>query len=504
MLCRRPSARLTMLFSSTVFLFVFLPLVLALYYAFGRRARNVVLLVASLVFYAWGEELMVGLMLLSILVNYGLGRWVDSAKRSGGARHVIAVAVVFNIGLLMLFKYSDWLWESAWHLAGEADPAPLGTTLFQSDALRAVLLTPSGHIRLPIGISFFTFHALSYVIDVYRGDGEVQRRPVDFALYISQFPQLIAGPIVRYRDVSVQLHDRTTSVSKFASGVRRFVMGLGKKVLIANVAGATADQIFASPTEEVTMAVAWLAVFAYWAQIYFDFSGYSDMAIGLGRMFGFEFRENFNYPYISRSLTEFWRRWHISLSTWFRDYLYIPMGGNRGSVARTYFNLITVFFLCGLWHGAQWNFVLFGLFQGAVLVVERMGLLSWLERWPRFLQHAYLQLVVAVSWVFFRVEQWDLARSWFAAMFGFHSGAPQLSYPALYLDSVRVLVLCAGVIGAMPWVPAVCRWLARRREQGARPVFLAVAAHAALLAVFVLSAMELTAGTYNPFIYFRF
>jgi alginate O-acetyltransferase complex protein AlgI len=499
----------SMLFSSTLFLFQFLPIVLVLYYALGRRAWNAVLLVASLVFYAWGEELLVGLMLFSILANYLFGLWIDRDRARTTAtgrrsRTAITVAIVFNVGLLCLFKYADWLWESARHLAGDRDPVPLGTLLFGDSLLRSVVLTPEGHIRLPLGISFFTFHALSYVIDIFRGDGVVQRAPTNFALYIALFPQLIAGPIIRYRDVDHQLASRLPHLARFASGVRRFVVGLGKKVLIANIAGGLADEIFAAPKDDITASVAWLAVFAYWMQLYFDFSGYSDMAIGLGRMFGFEFRENFDYPYISKSVTEYWRRWHISLSTWFRDYLYIPMGGNRVSPLRTSFNLMTVFVLCGMWHGANWNYVLFGVHHGFFLSIERLGLGARLERLPAVLRLVYLHVVVMMSYVLFRAENLELARTWYAAMFGFQAGAPTVQYAALHLDSLRILVLIAGVIGATPWVPAVKRWLERRQSAGAGSIVLPAAAHVALFAVLVLSAMELTAGTYNPFIYFRF
>ena len=493
-----------MLFSSTLFLFAFLPLVLALYRLCGARARNGVLLIASLVFYAWGEAWLVSLMLLSISANYGVGLWVERAQRSGSARAAVAAAVVFNLGLLFLFKYADWLWSSLIGFATGTAPPPLGGLLVTSELGRSVLLTPELELRLPLGISFFTFQALSYVIDVSRRDAPVQRSLTDFALYIALFPQLIAGPIVRYRDVAEQIVTRTESVARFASGVRRFIVGLGKKVLVANTTGALAAQIFDAPQGEVTMAVAWLGIFAYTLQIYFDFSGYSDMAIGLGRMFGFEFAENFNYPYISRSLTEFWRRWHISLSTWFRDYLYIPMGGSRVSPLRVYFNLVTVFVLCGLWHGASWNFLMFGCFHGALLVCERMGLGAWLERLPVAMRHVYLLFVVAVGWAFFRCEDSSLLLTWLRAMSGLAPGNPAFVYTALYLDPVRLLALTAGIIGSMPWTAFVARRM-RPKSDGTHPSFgLAIAADLCLGVILILCALELTAGTFNPFIYFRF
>ncbi|HKC25219.1 MAG TPA: MBOAT family O-acyltransferase, partial [Thermoanaerobaculia bacterium] len=491
-------------FSSTVFLFAFLPVVLALYYALGRRAWNGVLLASSLFFYAWGEQLIVVLMLASILANYAFGLWIDRSRRTHQGKAAITTAIVFNVLLLVLFKYSDWIWENASAALGHPHPSPLGSHLVGNEFFRAVFLTPDGHIRLPVGISFFTFHALSYVIDVHRGDGVVQRNPSNFGLYIALFPQLIAGPIIRYRDVDLQILSREVRVSKFASGVRRFVVGLGKKALVANVAGEMADSIFAAPRADVTFAVAWLGILVYALQIYFDFSGYSDMAIGLGRMFGFEFVENFNYPYISKSITEFWRRWHISLSTWFRDYLYIPMGGNRVSRARTYLHLVTVFFLCGLWHGAKWNFVFFGLHHGAFLVIERMGLGAWMARRSIVLRRAYTLLVVVLGWVYFRIEDLGLAGNWLAAMFGFQRGTAALQYPSLYLDAFRILVFCAAVVGSTPWVPSLSRWIAARKGESARSRFLPVAVHVALLAVFLVSVMQVAAGTYNPFIYFRF
>jgi alginate O-acetyltransferase complex protein AlgI len=403
-----------MLFSSTVFLFLFLPVVLALYFGLGRRTWNVVLLVASLVFYAWGEPVMVALMLVSIAGNYVFGWWVDRSRANGRGRGVTALAVGLNLGLLVVFKYADWLWGSLGGLLAQAGiletaPLPLGGILFPSGVLHDRLLTADDHIRLPIGISFFTFQALSYLIDVYRREEEVQKNPLDFGLYIALFPQLIAGPIVRYRDVARQVVQRSVSLAQFASGVRRFVIGLGKKVLIANVCGRVSDGIFGANPGEITPAVAWLGTVSYALQAYFDFSGYSDMAIGLGRMFGFEFRENFVHPYVSRSMTEIWRRWHISLSSWFRDYLYIPLGGNRISPARTYLNLLVVFVLCGVWHGAEWGFVVFGLYQGAFLVLERVGFGRRLERWPAVLQHVYLLTVWLVGLAIFRCEKLSLA-----------------------------------------------------------------------------------------------
>ncbi len=491
-----------MLFSSPVFLFLFLPLVLGVYFVLWLAARgaplwrcriaNAWLLVASLFFYAWGEQEIVLVMLASIAGNFGLGLWVDRARARGGGRGVVALALVFNLGLLVFYKYASFL-VANWN------------GLFGEPGAPALDWEP---IALPIGISFFTFQALSYVVDVYRRHGPAQTNPVSFATYIALFPQLVAGPIVRYRDVAAQLAARTIRGTDFSAGVRRFAIGLCKKMLVANTVALPADRIFALPESELSPALAWTGVVCYTLQIYFDFSGYSDMAIGLGRMFGFRFLENFRWPYVARSITEFWRRWHISLSTWFRDYLYVPLGGNRRGRARTYANLVTVFFLCGLWHGASWSFVVWGLFHGAFLVVERVGPGRALARLPRPLAHAYVVLVVMVGWVFFRASTLEHAAGYLGAMAGLASaGASPATLPvAAYVDRVELLAIALGVVGSVPWAPALGAWCERLRARGrfALDGAFAVAADAALAVGLVGSAMLLSADTYNPFIYFRF
>ena len=476
-----------MVFSSPIFLFLFLPITLGVYFVVPKRARNIWLLAASLVFYGWGEPKFLVVMLASIACNFLLALKIAQLADRRRARPVLIAAIAVNIGLLVIFKYTDFIVRSF------------------DDGLVALAVPPLPvpAIALPIGISFFTFHALSYVIDVYRGDARALHNPFDMGLYISLFSQLIAGPIIRYHDIAGQLREREVGRELFARGVQRFIVGLGKKVLIANTVAVSADLIFSIPGDQLTMGLAWLGVLCYTLQIYFDFSGYSDMAIGLGLMFGFRFLENFNYPYISQSVTEFWRRWHISLSNWFRDYLYIPLGGNRVAPRRVYMNLLIVFFLCGLWHGASWTFVVWGLFHGAFLVLERMGFKRWLQARPAPFRHAYLLLVVMVSWVFFRADSLPAAWHFLAAMAGL-STASGLEHPiALYADSQIVLAIAVGIIGSAPVVPALRRWLERFAGRGA--VMASSIGQVAMLACLLMaSILPLAAGTYNPFIYFRF
>src|SRR3954452_11314087 len=384
----RPQAAVghTMVFSSSVFLFYFLPLFLICYFALPFK--NLVLLVFSLFFYAWGEALYVLLMIASGLGNWAAARWIAANSESRSrARALLALGVALNLSGLFVFKYLGFFVES-WN--GVLPAASL----------------PVPQIHLPIGISFFTFHATSYLVDVYRGDFPAERKAVNVLLYIAMFPQLIAGPIVRFGTVRKEIHQRQVTIEKFALGIKFFIIGLGQKVLLANTLATPVDAIYKIPTENLDAAMAWLAAIGYSLQIYFDFVGYSNMAIGLGLMIGIYFPLNFNYPYMAQSITEFWRRWHITLSTWFRDYLYIPLGGNRAGPVRTYANLMAVFLLCGLWHGASWTFVVWGLYHGLFLVIERIGLGAALQRVGREYRHLYVLLVVTVGWVFFRAETW--------------------------------------------------------------------------------------------------
>ena len=492
-----------MLFTEPIFLFLFLPVLLALYFAPLSREHaaygNALLLVASVIFYAKGGGAFTWLMLASITFNYWMGIAVDRARASGNgaaaaigrhrAKRVLAFAVAVNLVVLGIFKYANFFADNV-------------NALFLALGVNPIAVP---RVLLPIGISFYTFHAISYVVDVYRGDATAQKSPVHAALYLLLFPQLIAGPIIRYRDLADQLARRIVTSDDFAYGVRRFVIGLGKKVLIANVVAAPADAIFAMPFAQLSAGHAWLGLVCYTLQIYFDFSGYSDMAIGLGRMFGFRFPENFRWPYIATSVQGFWRRWHISLSTWFRDYLYVPLGGNRVSPARMYTNLVTVFFLCGLWHGASWNFVIWGLWHGAFLVFERLIPTKPRNHETAFevsWRHAYTLAVVMIGWVFFRAETLPGAIAFLKAMAGLGPAIPAPLTVGGYLSNDVLLALAAGIVGSTPWVPALAARAARKRRDQA--IGMEVIATAAVTAVLLASIVHIAARTYNPFIYFRF
>jgi alginate O-acetyltransferase complex protein AlgI len=483
-----------MLFSEPVFIFLFLPLLFLVYVCAPRAARNTLLLLASLLFYAWGEQFFILVMLVSIAFNYFIGLMVEAGRPRGLDRRWLIAGVLGNLGLLGVFKYANFF------------IANLNTLIV------ALKMEPVHWktIHLPIGISFFTFQAMSYIIDVYRRHVAVQRNPIRIALYITLFPQLIAGPIVRYEDIARQLAYRTVNRAGFAEGIRRFILGLGKKMLLANVMAVPADQIFAIPAGQLTTPAAWLGATCYTLQIYFDFSGYSDMAIGLGRMFGFRFLENFNYPYISRSVTEFWRRWHISLSSWYRDYLYIPLGGNRRGTYRTYANLVIVFALCGLWHGASWTFLIWGLFHGLFLVIERLGLGRLLGSDRPLVRHTYTLAVVLCGWVIFRSESLSYAAGMLAAMAGFAHGSNVEHHLSLYVDAELVIALAIGIMASTPVLPYLARVWRRRRnlleraDRRRMDTWAAITEVTSLVTVFIASLSWMAAGTYNPFLYFRF
>ena len=468
-----------MVFSSPLFLFYFLPVVLILYYLVPRGQifwKNLVLLVGSLFFYAWGEPVYVLLMLFSIAMDYGLGLWLEHEKRRGGhPGRVLALAVVLNLLLLGFFKYANFL---------------IGTVNGVTGAGLPLL-----EVSLPIGISFYTFQALSYIIDLYRGEVEVQRSILNFGTYVSLFPQLIAGPIVRMKTVAGELQDRQETFPDFAAGVRRFTVGLAKKVLLANTAGEIWQTVSGMETGKLPVLTAWIGLAAFTFQIYFDFSGYSDMAIGLGRMFGFHFPENFRYPYTATSITDFWRRWHITLSTWFREYVYIPLGGNRKGLGKQIRNILIVWLLTGIWHGAGWNFVVWGLLFGVLLTAEKLFLDKWLQKCGRILPHVYVMAVVVLSFVLFNASSMQGALADIAAVLGL-TGAPFAGTLSLYYLKSYAVLLAVSVVGCTPWP----KKLALALPEGVRAVLEPVAMAVLLLLV----TAYLVDGSFNPFLYFRF
>lgn len=488
-----------MIFSTPVFLFIFLPVFIILCFVFRKFAANLFLVVCSCLFYAWGEQKYVLLLIISILLNYLFSLLIDSAQRSKkqpGPGFWLGLAVALNLALLIVFKYTGFLADS-WNLfAG----------FFNTNSL--ILSVPQLHF--PLGISFFTFSAVSYLIDIYRKDAQFERNPLNAALYISFFPKLLAGPIVQYRQIKDQIKSRILSTDKLAYGIRRFIIGLGKKVLIANTLGGVADQIFAIPPDQLSTAVSWLGIICYTLQIYFDFSGYSDMAIGIAKMAGFDIAENFNYPYISQSIQEFWRRWHISLSNWFRDYLYIPLGGNRRAKARVFFNLFAVFLLCGLWHGAAKTFVIWGAWHGLFIALEHAGLGNYLKRiWPLF-RHVYLLLVVVIGWVIFRSESLTYAAGYIRAMFGFSPGADPVPVLSVYLNSLVIITLLVAIAAALSIIPKIQtlkdKFLNASEIKTSR-IFgfgLPVTELLFLGIVLIFSIMSMSGTLNNPFIYFQF
>lgn len=482
-----------MLFSSPLFLFLFLPLVLLFYYLIRENLRNYLLLVSSLIFFAWGGVSYTALLIISISFNYFLGLGVGKNPGSTSSKRYLAAGVLINIIFLGFFKYADFVVDNL--------------NLLHSVFSFKIIKDPG--IILPIGISFYTFHSLSYLIDIYRKDAETQRNPLNLGLYIAFFPQLIAGPILRYHDIAPQLNLRKINLETFAYGIRRFIIGLGKKVILANSMGSVSDAVFNSQYDQLNGMVAWLGLVTYALQIYFDFSGYSDMAIGLGKMFGFTFMENFNYPYISRSIREFWRRWHISLSTWFRDYLYIPLGGNRGSKYRTYFNLLLVFFITGLWHGASWTFVLWGFLHGTFLIIERLGNNKFPNNMWRPLQHFYSIFVVLMAWVLFRTDNLSNAGSFYGALFGLTSAPPDVMLLSKFINTEFYLVFAISILSASgifvkfnSFIMGRINMLQKRSTAVAESYMVMQAVF--LIGVFFICSVYLITNTYNPFIYYRF
>ncbi len=464
-----------MVFSSLMFMFVFLPAVLAVYYILPKKCRNAFLLIADLIFYGWGEPVMVFLMLFSIAVNYFAGMLISKAETDKKKKAVLVLSVIIDLGMLGFFKYAGFITENL-------------------NIVLPFLNIPAVSVPLPIGISFYTFQIMSYTIDVYRKDTEAQKSIVAFGAYVSLFPQLIAGPIVRYRDVDAQLSERHENIDRFSRGVRLFLLGLAKKVLLANPMGLLWDEM-----REINGGViaSWAGVIAFSFQIYFDFSGYSDMARGLGNMFGFEFLENFNFPYISKSITEFWRRWHISLGTWFREYVYIPLGGNRKGKGRTLLNLLIVWLLTGLWHGASWNFVLWGLYFGIILMLEKLFLLNALKKLPKFVSHIYSLFLIAFGWVIFYFADDAGGLSALLEFIPKLFGGPLFSADAfsVILNYLPTLIFCAAA--STPLIRNI--YMRLRNGKGFIAAEIIVAA-----VILLLCTAGLVSDSYNPFLYFKF
>ena len=465
-----------MVFSSLIFLFLFLPVVLAIYYITPKRFRNFALFIADLVFYAWGEPMLVILMLVSIVINYTAGILIGvNREKKAAAKAIIILDVIINLGLLGFFKYAGFIEETI-------------------NFVMPFVNIPVIQVALPIGISFYTFQTMSYTIDVYRNTVKVQKNIITFGTYVSLFPQLIAGPIVRYEDVAQQLMDRKESLAQFTDGVKVFLVGLSKKILLANVMGNLWDTVRAGGDNAGALG-AWIGIIAYTFQIYFDFSGYSDMAIGLGKMFGFEFIRNFDYPYISKTITEFWRRWHISLGTWFREYVYIPLGGNRKGLGRQIINIGVVWFLTGLWHGASWNFILWGLYFGLILMIEKIFLLKLLKKAPAAVGHIYSLILIVLGWVLFYFEDLGELAVFVGRLFGTSGFLPDASLASSIISFIPLLI--AAAVASTPLAGILYKKIK------SKPV-LCVFDNAACIAALLVCTAELVSSDYNPFLYFKF
>lgn len=468
-----------MVFSSLTFLFLFLPVVIAVYYAVPRKAKNFILFIFSLLFYAWGEPVYVCLMLLSTVLDYTCGFMADKYRGKSGAKAALIVSVCANLGLLCFFKYSGLFITTINNITG--------------------LSIPTHDLPLPIGISFYTFQTMSYTIDVYRGDAKVQKNIISFGAYVALFPQLIAGPIVRYQTIADQIDERKESFALFSDGVKRFAVGLGKKVLLANNIGVLWETVSSSTSNLSALSAlsAWLGIIAFGFQIYFDFSGYSDMAIGLGKMFGFEFDENFKHPYVSKSITEFWRRWHISLGSWFRDYVYIPLGGNRCSKLKNLRNISVVWLLTGLWHGASWNFLLWGAYYGILLIMEKLFLLKVLDKIPKLFQHIYMIFCTLIGWTLFAFEDTSKWFKYVGAMFGANKA---WSDGTLYqlMSNLPLIIVC--IAACLP----VAKKIYTIIDKKASEAVMTIIDSTGIAAVSILSLAFLISSSYNPFLYFRF
>ncbi len=455
-----------MAFTSPIFLFLFLPISVFLYYVFPQRFRALLLLLYSILFYIWGQGNYVLVLLLVVFLNYLLGLGIRTYRKP-----LLIIGIVLNVGILAVFKYFNF-------------------SVGNINAIFGLHINPASW-QVPLGISFMTFMAIAYLVDVYRGNAVPSMNPFNLAFYLSFFPKITSGPLDRYNGIVEQLPDRKADMERIANGIKRFIIGLGKKVLIADILAPMVNQIFSVPIGDLPTETAWLGIIAFTLQLYFDFSGYTDMAIGIGRIFGFELMANFNYPYVSASIREFWRRWHLTLSSWLRDYLYIPLGGNRGTTLRTVFNLMIVFLVCGIWHGASWTFVAWGLWHGLFMALERIKILRFKVISP--LRHIYALLVIMIGWVFFRAESITYALGYLKSMFVSGQVNPAYDY-SVYLNLVVVIAMIAGIIGSMPVIPLLSRFAGKWR-------IASVTSVAWLLGIFALSILEIASGFYHPFIY---
>ncbi|GAA0085225.1 MBOAT family protein [Clostridium sp. CTA-7] len=468
-----------MVFSSLIFIFMFLPSVLIIYYLVPNRFKNLVLFISSIVFYVWGEPIYIVLMIFSILINYLAGLLIkNNAKDKSKRKFIFFTVVLIDISVLLFFKYYGFLISNInWVFGSNLEIREL---------------------PLPLGISFYTFQLISYIVDVYMDKVKAQKNIIDFGAYISMFPQLVAGPIVKYSDIESQLKKKELSIDKFGQGVERFILGLGKKVLIANNLGAIWQQVKIIPIDSLTVLTGWIGIISFTLQIYYDFSGYSDMAIGLGKMLGFEFLENFNYPYMSKSITEFWRRWHISLGSWFKEYIYIPLGGNRRGNVIQFRNLMIVWFTTGLWHGASWNFIIWGLYFGLIIYSEKIFLKSILKNVPNIIAHIYTMTLVAIGWIFFDLSSLNDAIEYIKVILGLN-GNKLCNNFSLYLISTNLIILIIAIILSTDMINKTIKDIKKRLRE--RDIFLFVFIE---LIILIISTAYLIGESYNPFLYFRF
>ena len=472
-----------MVFASAIFLFLFLPITIIGYFLIKPKYKNFWLFIMSLVFYAWGGFIYAILFIFSAYINFLFGIWMEKDRER--KKLILFLSIVWNLGILAYFKYSSFILLNLQVIIQIFIPN------FKINIV---------HVPLPIGISFFTFQIMTYVIDLYREEIKVQKKFINLGLYIMLFPQLIAGPIVRYIDIEKEINNRKVDIDLIDEGIKRFILGLGKKIFIANIMGTWADTVFNMSLEKINTPLAWLGIFGYTMQIFFDFSAYSDMAIGLGKIFGFHFLENFNYPYISRNIQEFWRRWHISLSQWFKDYLYIPLGGNRKGKIRTYINLLIVFFLTGLWHGSSWNFIFWGIFHGVFLIIERLGLKKVLEKTPKILQHLYTMIIVIIGWVFFRADNFIFALKYLKILF-----IPNFIHMESFLvelENLKLFIAVCAIIFSTPIVPKLKNILLNNIFKN--KFYYEIFRNFIYIIFFLLSVIFLAGSNFNPFIYFHF